>query len=232
MSFGARLEAVAKWVPSGKSVVDVGTDHAYLPTLLVKQGKATFAIAGDIASGPCLAAQNTINLFGLQDFVTVRQGDGLKIIEPGETDIIVIAGMGAGSMIEILENSFQTAEAAERIILQPMNGAPNLRMWSIKHGWKITGEDLVEEAGKIYEILILERGVEKEYPAVVYEIGPRLLETGHALLQKHIQQLIAHYDKLITSMEKSEQAKKSEKYSLFANFKKDLEAIARGDKCY
>ena len=101
MNFGSRLEAIAKWVPAGKSIVDVGTDHAYLPTILVRQGKTTFAIAGDIAAGPCQAAQNTIDTFGIKEFITVRQGDGLKIVAPGEVDIIAIAGMGAGSMIQI-----------------------------------------------------------------------------------------------------------------------------------
>ncbi|MPN11995.1 tRNA (adenine(22)-N(1))-methyltransferase [bioreactor metagenome] len=230
MSFGSRLETIAKWVPAGKSIVDVGTDHAYLPTLLVRQGKINFAIAGDIAAGPCQAAQNTIDTFGIKEFITVRQGDGLKIVAPGEVDVIVIAGMGAGSMIEILEASLPAAEAAERTILQPMNGASSLRIWAVRHGWKIVAEDLVEEAGIIYEIIILERGSEKEYPEVVYEIGPRLLEAGNALLAKHIQRLIDHYDKLLASMEKSEKAKGSEKYRLFSNLKKDLEAVVHGDK--
>ena len=230
MSFGSRLEAIAKWVPAGKSIVDVGTDHAYLPTLLVRQGKTNFAIAGDIAAGPCQAAQNTIDTFGVKQFITVRQGDGLKIVAPGEVAVIVIAGMGAGSMIEILENSLTTAEAAEKIILQPMNGAASLRIWAVRHGWKIVAEDLAEEAGIIYEIIVLERGREKEYPAAFYEIGPRLLETGNVLLARHIQRLIEHYEKLLSSMEKSEQAKGSEKYRLFSKLKKDLEAIAHGDK--
>lgn len=232
MNFGARLEAIAKWVVAGKSIVDVGTDHAYLPVLLAKQEKITFAIAGDIASGPCAAAQNTVDIYGLKSVITVRQGDGLQIIKPRETDIIVIAGMGAGSMIEILGNSSPIAEAAERIILQPMNGAPSLRAWSIKHGWKIIAEDLVEEAGTLYEIIVLERGREEEYSEIIYEIGPRLLETRHKLLQKHINKLSEHYSRLLVSMSQSEQAKNSDKYRLFATFKKELEVFAHEiDRC-
>ncbi|MGL5207519.1 MAG: tRNA (adenine(22)-N(1))-methyltransferase, partial [Acidaminococcaceae bacterium] len=190
MAFGARLETIAKWVPKGKSIVDVGTDHAYLPTLLVRQGKIKFAIAGDIAAGPCLAAQNTIDSFGITKTVNVRQGNGLQIVSPGEADIVVIAGMGGGTMVEILQNSLPVGEAAERIILQPMNGAATLRMWAAEHGWKIVAEDLAEEAGIIYEIIILERGFEKKYSTAVYEIGPRLLEENHTLLAKHMQRLI------------------------------------------
>lgn len=230
MVFGARLETIAKWVPNGKSIVDVGTDHAYLPTLLVSQGKIKFAIAGDIAAGPCQAAQNTIDSFGITKTVNVRQGNGLQIVSPGEADIVVIAGMGGGTMIEILQNSLPVAEAAERIILQPMNGAATLRMWAAEHGWKIVAEDLAEEAGIIYEIIILERGFEKKYSTAVYEIGPRLLEKNHTLLAKHMQRLIDNYDKLLSSMEKSEHAKASEKYRLFSKLKIDLEAIAHVDK--
>ena len=63
MGFGARLNAIAKWVPKGKKIVDVGTDHAYLPVLLAQEGKISSAIAGDIAAGPCEAAQKTIDFY-------------------------------------------------------------------------------------------------------------------------------------------------------------------------
>ncbi len=103
MSFGSRLNAIGKWIPSGRKIVDVGTDHAYLPVLLAQEGKITGAIAIDIAEGPCAAAQRTVELYGLGSIIEVRCGDGLSIVAPGEADIAVIAGMGGVTMVDILE---------------------------------------------------------------------------------------------------------------------------------
>ena len=62
MSFGVRLETIASLVPVGVAVVDVGTDHAYLPVLLAQQQKIRQAVATDIAAGPCQAAENTVEI--------------------------------------------------------------------------------------------------------------------------------------------------------------------------
>lgn len=34
----------------------------------------------------------------------------------------------------------------------------NVRSWLIDNGWELTGEEILEEDGKIYEILIAEKG--------------------------------------------------------------------------
>jgi tRNA (adenine22-N1)-methyltransferase len=188
MAFGKRIETIAKWVPENTSVAAIGTDHAYLPVLLAQMGKITFAAAGDIASGPCLAAQKTIKSFGLEKIVSVRQGDGLEIITAGEIDIIVIAGMGGTTIIEILQKSSEIAKSAARLILQPMNAARGTAVLVYQErleAYKI--EDLAEEGGIIYEIIIMERGLDREYPTAVLERGPRLLEEGHELLPAHLQ---------------------------------------------
>ncbi|MBO5727413.1 MAG: tRNA (adenine(22)-N(1))-methyltransferase TrmK, partial [Oscillospiraceae bacterium] len=47
-----RLLAAAQLVPPGAAVADIGTDHAYLPVWLLKQGRVRYAIAADLRSGP------------------------------------------------------------------------------------------------------------------------------------------------------------------------------------
>ena len=39
MHFGPRLEAVAALVPPCRTLADIGTDHAYLPVLLLQEGR-------------------------------------------------------------------------------------------------------------------------------------------------------------------------------------------------
>ena len=93
MNIGARLEAVAKLVPQGCVLADIGTDHAYLPVWLLQKGQIKAAVAADIAAGPCRAAQTNIGMYGLRDKIEVRMGSGLTVLKPGEADGAVIAGM-------------------------------------------------------------------------------------------------------------------------------------------
>lgn len=47
-----RLSEVSSFIPTGSRIVDVGSDHAYLPVYLALQGKISFAIAGEVNEGP------------------------------------------------------------------------------------------------------------------------------------------------------------------------------------
>ena len=47
-----RLRMVADLLPADKILVDVGTDHAYLPSAMIQEGKIGAAIAADLREGP------------------------------------------------------------------------------------------------------------------------------------------------------------------------------------
>ena len=55
-----RLLKCAKMVSGKGKVCDVGTDHAYLPAYLVKNGICESAVAADIADGPLRSAKATL----------------------------------------------------------------------------------------------------------------------------------------------------------------------------
>ena len=226
MSFGSRLNAIGKWIPNGRRIVDVGTDHAYLPVLLVQEGKITGAIAVDIAEGPCAAAQRTVDLYGLGNIIEVRCGDGLSVVDPGEADVAAIAGMGGVTMIDILEKSKDVVESLERLVLQPMNGAELLRSWLLQHNWHLHAEDLIPEGDKLYEVIVAEKGQgEKQLDDVYYEVGPLLLAAHHPLLAQHIKRLMDRYASLLIAMDNSDDAKHSEKYQEFLRRKNILEEL-------
>ena len=228
MNIGARLEAIGSLVPRGVSIADIGTDHAYLPAWLAERNLITRAIAGDIAAGPCKTAANTVALYGLAATIEVRRGSGLAIIRPGEVEVIVIAGMGAGTMIEILEADRATALAAQKLILQPMAGAPSLRRWAHANGCRITGEVLVEEGRHLYEIMVLEPGTEAAVSDAAYEVGPRLLEQRPALLPKQIAKLRGHCRQLLENMEHSQAAQAGAKYRELQKLLRELEELDDG----
>lgn len=231
MNIGDRLEAIGKLVPQGCVLADIGTDHAYLPVWLLEQGRIAFAIAGDIAEGPCLAAKNTVSMYGMKGRVEVRLGSGLKVLQPKEAECIAIAGMGASTMIEILSEDMPLAVEAKRLVLQPMAGAASLRRWLCQNGWCIVAEDLVEDGRHLYEIIAAERGASAGFSDAELEIGPKLMEAGHPLLAKQFARQIDGYKKLLTSMGKSEQAKLSEKYLAWEKLLQELEALADACNC-
>lgn len=177
-----RLAAVAKYVPNGARLADIGSDHAYLPCYLAKNEGLPFAIAGEVAAGPFQSAKRNVLAEGLNDIISVRMGDGLEVIQEGEVDCITIAGMGGALIASILENGKEKLSSVKRLVLQPNISAISIRKWFIDNSWELIGEEILEEDGKIYEILIGEKGD----PYIPYSPNQDLgLLVGPFLVQKH-----------------------------------------------
>jgi tRNA (adenine22-N1)-methyltransferase len=153
-----RLEAVANNIPPGSRLADIGSDHAYLPCNVVKKGIVPLAIAGEVAEGPYQSALEQVESEHLNDKIAVRKGDGLEVIEPGEVDCITIAGMGGTLISTILEKGKSKLEGVSRLVLQPNVGSFAVRSWLIDNGWELVKEEILKEDGKIYEILVAEKG--------------------------------------------------------------------------
>ena len=62
-----RLQAAADLVTPGGFLLDVGTDHGYLPIRLMEQGKIRGAIASDVNLNPLISAKMNIQAAGLAD---------------------------------------------------------------------------------------------------------------------------------------------------------------------
>ena len=73
-----RLQCAAGLVSPGDWVVDVGTDHAYLPIYLVQSGKARQALAADVGEGPLEKARENIGSYGLSGSIHTLLSDGLE----------------------------------------------------------------------------------------------------------------------------------------------------------
>ncbi len=209
MKLDARLTAVADMVPQGAKIADIGTDHAYLPVTLVLKHKVAFAIAADVHEGPCQAAAATVGRAGLAKEVPVRLGDGLAVLHPHEVETVIIAGLGGSTIIQILAAHAAVREHLERLILQPMNGAALLRKWLAKHNWQFDEESLVEEEGRLYEIIrvikknVLADQVDEPISPVLYEIGPLLWRNKHPLLKRQLLLKIQSLEDVLQALERS-----------------------------
>lgn len=169
-----RLELVASFVPQGAILLDVGSDHAYLPIELVERGKIESAIAGEVVEGPYQSAVKNVEAHGLEEKIQVRLANGLAAFEEADqVSVITIAGMGGRLIARILEEGLGKLANVERLILQPNNREDDLRIWLQDHGFQIVAESILEEAGKFYEFLVVEVG-EMELSARDTRFGPFL----------------------------------------------------------
>jgi len=225
MNLDKRLEGVAKFVPNGCIMADIGTDHAYLPTALLQNDKIRYAIASDVALQPCKVAATTLAMYGLTTKSVVRQGNGLSVLQEGEVDCIVLAGMGGSTIIDILDDSIDVAKSVKRVICQPMLAADKLRKYFFKKGFKLTEETLIEDGKFLYEIIVAEVGKDKCYSDAEYLIGPLLLKNKHPLLSKQIARQKDVLKRILFGMRKSSGAKESNKYRENRKLLEELESL-------
>lgn len=198
---GPRLALIASFVPPGARVADIGTDHALLPIHLLQSGISPRAVAVEKAAGPLQAARRAVARAGLETVCAVRAGNGFGPLEPGEVDTAVIAGMGGQTITAVLDAApAGVLEAVSRLILQPMNRASTLRAWLYDHGWHLADEELVDEAGRLYEILVAEPGVDRMPEEPLLEVGPVLWARKHPLLRRHLAELIDNHTKILEGL--------------------------------
>ncbi|CAM3271343.1 tRNA (adenine(22)-N(1))-methyltransferase [Vagococcus fessus] len=174
-----RLAKVCEFVPSGAIVADIGSDHAYLPAWLILNNKITTAVAGEVVKGPYESACHLVKSLGLEDQITVRLANGLEAVKPEDNvTAVTIAGMGGSLISEILDRGYEKEilSGKERLILQPNIGERTLRLWLQDHSYKIIAEDILEEDGKFYEVIVAEKASEAPtYTEKELQFGPFLL---------------------------------------------------------
>ena len=224
MRLDERLQALADFVPQGCRVADIGTDHGYLAVALLKQKRASFVVAGDKNRGPYEAAKRTANENAMtDDQISVRLGDGLAVLQPGEVDTVCIAGMGGVLMSTILEAHPEITASLGTLVLQPMNGAAELREWLYDHAWHITDENIVIDDGRIYEVIQAQTGSRKKPGPLDLLVGPKLWQKKPPLLRHHIEALLFQQRRILNGMEKSDQAKSDKRYGQVKRRVKALE---------
>lgn len=148
-----RLQLCASMVREGCKMADIGTDHAYLPIWLIKQGRVEKAIASDINLGPLQKAAMHVKRYLVQGQVDTRLSDGLELIFPHEVDDVVIAGMGGELIAGIIDKAPWLKNKDKHLILQPMSSAEELRCFLAKEGYAVQEEKAVITDGRVYSVM-------------------------------------------------------------------------------
>lgn len=222
MELTPRLRAIADQVPQGARLVDVGTDHGYLPVWLLLNRRIGRAIASDLRAGPLDRARETARQYGQTERISFRLCSGLDDVSSEEADTVVIAGMGGDTMASILAAAPWTREG-KLLLLQPMTGAPKLRGWLQANGYAILDEKISKEGKKLYSIWTVAGGaMEPLSPAELWagknRPGPLRLEflnsverkveralQGHLAAQSPDRRAVAEAEAVIAGLRKMEE---------------------------
>ena len=183
-----RLLTAIPFVRKGKKFADIGTDHAYLPIYLVNEGIIAIAIAADINKGPLEKADENISKYGLNSQISTVLCDGLAKIDSNSVDDIAIFGMGGELIVKIIDEANWLKDTDKRLILQSMTHPEKVREYLAKNGYKIIGEKLSLDRGKIYQTICAEYdGFIREYDDFTYAFGEYILKEKSQLLTESMK---------------------------------------------
>lgn len=223
---------MAAFVPEGAKLADIGSDHAYLPCHLAIKGMISSAIAGEVVEGPFLSAKQQVEAEGLKDIIQVRMGNGLEVLSSNEVDCITIAGMGGALIAEILEAGKEKLGHVSRLVLQPNVSAISVREWLRDSGWELIDEVILEEDGKIYEILVAEKGAaDKPYKSCLEKgllFGPFLLEQKTDVFIKKWTNEKENWQRIIKQLDQARETEetKRKKEEIFEKIKLAEEVLS------
>ena len=214
-----RLMTVASLVSEGNILADIGTDHGYVPIYLVEQGKIPRAIAMDINAGPLACAKEHIAEHGMSDYIETRLSDGLEALLEGEAETLLLAGMGGGLAIYILEKGQAVARSACELVLQPQSELERVRGFLEQNDYVTDEEDMICEGGKFYPMMRVHyeagSGEKKKSgyidPHLSQRYGEKLLSQRHPVLLEYLKKECSVYQNIYENLKKQQGDEQIEK---------------------
>ena len=198
-----RLMACCNFISPGDRVADIGCDHGYLGIHLLTQGIASSVIAADVNEGPLQSAMRNAVKFGVQDKMTFYLSDGVRNIPRG-FDVMVCAGMGADTMISILEAAPWLKDIQYRLVLQCQSKTPMLRQYLSEQGWGIMEETVLRDGRFLYTVMEVE--FRPEHPRLSvgeFYFPPALLENPAKELPEYYHRLLFSLRRAVTNQKEN-----------------------------
>ena len=218
-----RLAAVASYVEPGAKVIDVGTDHAYVPIWLLLQGICQRAYASDNKQGPLSRAAEDARRWGVEDRLTLCLCDGLTACAPEAVDTVILAGMGGDTIRGILEASPWALR--RRLILQPQTHPGELEDWLAGEGVGIVEMRLACDAGRLYAVWLCL----PDAPPLRKTVHPSLFRRKDPLLRSWLEERIRRTQRRLYGMEQARQPDMAAAEAVSAELEELRAALAQLD---
>lgn len=221
-----RLKAIVEMVPECETVADIGCDHGKVAVWLLRNGRAKYAVCGDISGRSLDKARRLVMSKGLQTAVSLREGSGFHVVEKGEADTAVLAGMGGELIMSILDKDKD--KLPDTLVLSCNRGSGVMRKWLSENGYKIEAEDLVLENKHYYPVLRAVRGQSEPLSDLELEFGPVLLSQKPKLLKYYVDHRIDQTKAIRSKLIKTKAARKEE---LLSEIDERLKTYKEVKKC-
>ena len=179
-----RLLACAAFVEPGQRVADVGTDHGYLAIDLLQSRRASRVLAADVAEQPLARAMENARRFGVREGLSFHLCDGVRGL-PRDFDVLLMAGLGAETMVGILRSGPWLRGGRYRLVLQCQSSQNELRQYLSEHGWEITREEPVRDGKFLYTVLEAKPGCQSLTPGQHFA-SHALLASGSPLVGEYL----------------------------------------------
>ena len=210
-----RLLTCCRFVNVGDRVADIGCDHGYLGIHLLKEHIADSIIASDVNEGPLHSAMRNAAKFGVKDKMSFYLSDGVRNI-PRDFDCLVCAGMGADTMMSILDAAPWLQDPRYRLILQCQSKRPELRKYLYENGFSILRETLAQDGKFIYPVMEVVYNPAVPLSPAQYHITPALLESRSALMPAFMDRVIRGVEATVQGLEKNG-GEKCEEFRIILN---------------
>ena len=201
LRLGKRLQAVVREV-EGRRLADVGCDHGKVSVACLLAGKVERVIACDISQKSLQKAVDLANKLQVKG-IEFRAGDGLQVINDGEVNCVVIAGMGGNEIMSILS---RIPQGVKRLVLSPHRNTVELRQFLSDKGIYIAKDYIVKDGSKFYDVIVAELDSDKDCA-----LDRRQLLLGKNThcedFNEYMQYLRKKYDIIAIQNYNSEQAK-------------------------
>ena len=197
-----RLLACCGFIQKGDRVADIGCDHGYLGIYLLTNGIASSTIESDVAQQPLESARRNARKFHVDSAMTFCLSDGAKAI-PRDFDTMVCAGMGADTIMSILDHARWLKDPKYRLILQCQSKRPELRQWLYDAGYRINRETLAKDGKFVYSIMEVVYDPGHGISPFETYISPALLADNHPLLPEYYERVIHGVKLTVEGMRRS-----------------------------
>ena len=206
-----RLQQIIQLIqPDAVGIIDVGTDHGFVPVQMALCGFNGNIIATDLREDPLMKAKKYAREKDVFNRIEFYCADGLEECSRQLFDTIVISGMGGDTICRILDRAEWLMEPGYHLILQPMTHPEVVRYWLVHNGYRIDCELLSAEADHYFQIISSVFGENKSLSDAEYLIGSSAGRREDPLYQKLILHQIWILNKKCEGIIRGENSKESE----------------------
>lgn len=195
-----RLNKIAELVDFGASVIDVGTDHGYVPNFLCENKISSDIIATDISKNSLEKSIELTRELGNEKFVRNILANG---IVDENRDNIIIAGLGGIQIAEIIANSIEIAKSSKKLILQPMQKTNILRRELNNMGFEIFDEEIIYEDERYFEIILAKfsNKIDKGLKGEDFYFSKKLIEKKSKTYLSYLEEKKTYLKSIISSFD-------------------------------